>query len=65
MVESIIKEIDVDPCVEQEMEDLGALGLFDLSGVSFLRNQFFFMVYLISLRLVPFSTTGVHEGAPR
>ena len=38
----------MDPCVEQEMEDLGALGLFDLSGVSFLRNQFFFMVYLIS-----------------
>ena len=65
MVESIIKEIDVDPCVEQEMEDLGVLGLFDLSGVSFLCNQFFFMVYLISLRLVPFSTTGVHEGAPR
>ena len=48
MVESIIKEIDVDPCAEQETEDLEATGLFDLSRVSFLPNQFFFMVYLIS-----------------
>ncbi|KAK9994149.1 hypothetical protein SO802_023852 [Lithocarpus litseifolius] len=31
MVESIIKEMDVDPCAEQETEDLGAPGLFDLS----------------------------------
>ena len=28
MVESIIKETDVDPCAEQETEDLGALGFF-------------------------------------
>ncbi|KAK9992780.1 hypothetical protein SO802_022483 [Lithocarpus litseifolius] len=31
MVESIIKETDVDPCAEQETEDLGASGLFDPS----------------------------------
>ena len=48
MVESIIKEMDVDPCAEQETEDLGASGLFDLSRVSFLPDQFFFMVYLVS-----------------
>ena len=33
MVESINKEMDLDPYVEQETEDLGALGLFDLSRV--------------------------------
>ena len=33
MVESIIKETDLDPCAEQMTEDLGALGLFDLSRV--------------------------------
>ena len=36
MVESIIKETDVDHCAEQEMDDLRASGLFDLSRVSFL-----------------------------
>lgn len=35
---SIIKETDLDPCSEQETEDLGASGLFDLSRVcSFLK----------------------------
>ena len=48
MVESIIKETDVDPCAKQEMEDLGASGLFDLFRVSFLPNQFFFIVYLLA-----------------
>ena len=33
MVESIIKETDLDLCAEQMTEDLGALGLFDLSRV--------------------------------
>lgn len=38
MVGSIIKETDLNPCVEQETEDLRALGLFDLSKVrSFLK----------------------------
>ncbi|XP_075671011.1 uncharacterized protein LOC142640690 [Castanea sativa] len=31
MVESIIKETNVDPCVEQEMEELRASGVFYLS----------------------------------
>ena len=35
MIESIIKETDMDPCAEQEIEDLGVSGLFDLSKVSF------------------------------
>ena len=33
-VESIIKQTDVDPCAKQGIEELGALGLFDLSWVS-------------------------------
>ena len=33
MVELIIKDTDLDPCVEQTTEELGALGLFDLSRV--------------------------------
>ena len=33
MVESIIKEKDLNPCAKQETEDLGASGLFDLSRV--------------------------------
>ena len=33
MVNSIIKETDLDPCADQTTEDLGASGLFDLSRV--------------------------------
>ena len=36
MVESIIKETDVDPSDEQGTEDLGALGLFDLINFALL-----------------------------
>ena len=39
MVQSIIKDTDLDPCTEQMTEELGALGLFDLSRV---RLFFFF-----------------------
>ena len=35
MVESIIKETNLDPCAKQTIEDLGASGLFDLSKVCF------------------------------
>ena len=35
MVESIIKEMDLNPCAEQMTEDLGASGLFDLFRVCF------------------------------
>lgn len=33
MVDSIIKETDLDPCTNQTTEDLGASGLFNLSRV--------------------------------
>ena len=33
MVNSIIKETDLDPCADQTTEDLGASGLYDLSRV--------------------------------
>ena len=45
MVESIIKETDFDPCVEQTIEDLGALGLFDLSRVHPFFQTFFYSVF--------------------
>ena len=41
MVESVIKEMDLDPCTEQETEDLGASGLFDLSRVRFALPKLF------------------------
>ena len=46
MVESIIKETNLDPCAEQTIEDLGASSLFDLSRVCFLSSDFVsFFVY--------------------
>ena len=46
MVESIIKEMDLDPCAEQMIEDLGASGFFNLSRVCFLPSDFVsFFVY--------------------
>lgn len=41
MVESIIKETDLDPCAEQTTEDLGASGLFKFSRVCFLSQTLF------------------------
>ena len=46
MVESIIKETNVDPYAEQETEDLRTSSLFDLSRVSLLPNELFFIVCL-------------------
>ena len=46
MVESIIKETNVDPCAEQETEDLRTSSLFYLSRVSLLPNELFFIVCL-------------------
>ena len=40
MIESIIKDKDVDPCAEQMTEELGALSLFDLTRV-----RLFFFIY--------------------
>ena len=48
IVESIIKETNVDPYAKQETEDLGALGLFDLVRVSFSPNQFFLYCLFVS-----------------
>ena len=39
MVESIIKDVDLDPCAEQTTKELGVSGLFDLSRV----RPFFFL----------------------
>ena len=40
IVDSIIKEMDLDPCVDQKIEDLGVLGLFDLSRVCLSQTMF-------------------------
>ena len=48
MVESIIKETDLDPCAEQTTEDLGASGLFDLSRVCFSQTFFHSVVHSLA-----------------
>ena len=49
MIESIIKDKDVDPCAEQATIDLGALGLFDLTRVrSFLCFSIYSFLCLIA-----------------
>ena len=65
MVKSIIKETDVDPCAEQETEDLGVSSLFDLSRVCSSPRQFYFIVYSSVDSCNPFSGTGAYEGTPR
>ena len=45
MIESIIKEMDLDPCTKQETEDFGVSGLFDLSRVCSFPRLFYFVVY--------------------
>lgn len=48
MVNSIIKETDLDPCGELSSEDLGAFDLFDLSRVCFRRS--WYLVYFLRYR---------------
>ena len=48
MVESIIKETDLDPFAEQTIEDLGASGLFDLSRVRFSQTFFHSIVHSLA-----------------
>ena len=48
MVESIIKERDLDPCAEQTTEDLGVSGLFDLSRVRFSQSFFHSVVHSLA-----------------
>ena len=47
MVESIIRDKDVDPCVEQGTDELGASGLFDLARVCF------FLCFFVYLSFMP------------
>ena len=47
VIESIIKDKDVDPCVEQMMEELKASGLFGLSQVHLFLFPFFFIYSLL------------------
>ena len=65
MIKSIIKETDVDPCAEQETEDLGVSSLFDLSRVCSSPRQFYFIFYSSVDSCNPFSGIGAHEGTPR
>ena len=65
MVESIIKETNLDPCAKQETEDLGASGLFDLSRVCSFPRLSYFVVYSSADGCNSFSSVGAYEGAPR
>ena len=48
MVKSIIKDKDVDPCVEQGTDDLGASGLFDLAQVCFFLCFFIYFTLMLN-----------------
>ena len=65
MVESIIKETDLDPCAEQTTKDLGALGLFDLSRVRSFPKLFSILLFIHLLRVVFILGVGAHKGALR
>ena len=43
VIKSIIKDTDVDPCVEHMTEELGASGLFDLAWVRLFFSFFFYL----------------------
>ena len=64
-MESINKQMDVDPCAEQEMEDLGALDIFDLYRVCSSFRKLYFIVCSSVDDCVPFLGVGVHESTPR
>ena len=48
VIESIIKDKDVDPCAEQRTEELGASGLFDLTRIRLFLFSFFFIYSLLN-----------------
>ena len=48
VIESIIKDKDVDPCAEQMTEELGASSLFDLTRVRLFFFSFFFIYSLLN-----------------
>ena len=65
MVNSIIKKMGLDLYAEQEMEDLGASGLFDLSRVCSFPRLFYSIVYSLADGCNSFSGVGAYEGAAR
>ena len=65
MVESIIKEMDLDPCAKQETKDLGLSGLFDLSRVCSFTRLFYSVVYSLADGCNSFSSTGAYESTAR
>ena len=65
MVESIIKETDLDPCAEQMTKDLGTSGLFDLSRVRYFLKLSSTMLFIHWLTVVLISSVGAYEGASR
>ena len=66
MMESIIRDKDVDPCAEQAMKELGALGLFDLTRVhSFLCFSIYSFLMLSSRQLSYFASAGSYESFAR
>ena len=63
VMESIIKDKDVDPCAEQASEELGALGLFDLARVRFfLPFSLYSFLCLIADSCFVFVNVGSYEG---
>ena len=63
MVESIIKEMDLDPYAEQTTKDLRASSLFDLSRVRFFLRLCSILLFIHLLTVVLISSVGAHEGA--
>ena len=47
MVESIIRDKDVDPCAGQGMDELGVSSLFDLARVCFFRCFFVYFSFTL------------------
>ena len=47
LIESIIKNKDVDPCAEQMTKELGASDLFDLAQIRLFLFSFFFIIHCL------------------
>ena len=52
VIESIIKDKDVDPCAKQATEELGASGLSDLARVCVFLSFFLYSFMLNNLTIV-------------
>ena len=48
VMEFIIKDKDVDPCVDQEMEELGVSGLFNLARVRFFLSFLSLLIFMLN-----------------